>query len=72
MEQTHQGRIAIVTGAASGIGAAIAHHLAERGARIAGVDIAAGHASRVWISRRGWTTPSRRGPAKAIQPIARI
>lgn len=42
MEQAHQGRIAIVTGAASGIGAAIAHHLAERGARIAGVDIVAG------------------------------
>lgn len=42
MDQKYAGNIAIVTGAASGIGAAIAHHLAERGARIAGVDIAEG------------------------------
>ncbi|MGO1977039.1 GolD/DthD family dehydrogenase [Brachybacterium tyrofermentans] len=34
------GQVAVVTGAASGIGEAIAIHLAERGARIAGVDIA--------------------------------
>lgn len=31
-------RITVVTGAASGIGAAIAHHLADRGARVVGVD----------------------------------
>src|SRR5699024_5653010 len=34
-----EGQIAIVTGAAAGIGNAIATHLAERGARIVGVDI---------------------------------
>ncbi|QYM63362.1 GolD/DthD family dehydrogenase [Microbacterium sp. Se5.02b] len=39
MESTFAGRIAVVTGAASGIGYTVAHHLAERGARIVGVDI---------------------------------
>ena len=32
------GRTAIVTGAASGIGNSVAHHFAERGARVVGVD----------------------------------
>ncbi len=35
------GQVAVVTGAASGIGYAIAQHLAERGARLAGVDVRA-------------------------------
>ena len=48
------GQVAVVTGAASGIGEAIAIHLAERGARIAGVDIAPALAD-----------PSRPSPARA-------
>ncbi|WP_138443919.1 GolD/DthD family dehydrogenase [Sinomonas susongensis] len=32
-------RIAVVTGAASGIGRTVAHHFAERGARVVGVDL---------------------------------
>jgi len=39
MEHDLKNRVAIITGAASGIGHAIALHLAERGAQIAGVDI---------------------------------
>ncbi len=39
MEQSFKGAIAVVTGAASGIGYSVAHHLAERGARIVGVDL---------------------------------
>lgn len=39
MDQSFSGKIAIVTGAASGIGYTVAHHLAERGARIVGVDL---------------------------------
>ncbi|WP_422116310.1 GolD/DthD family dehydrogenase [Brachybacterium sp. UNK5269] len=40
MSQDFTDQIIVVTGAAAGIGSAIATHLAERGARIAGVDIA--------------------------------
>lgn len=36
---THRDRVAVVTGAARGIGQAIAVGLAERGARIAGIDL---------------------------------
>lgn len=39
MNQSFDGTIAVVTGAASGIGYTVAHHLAERGARIVGVDL---------------------------------
>lgn len=35
------GQVAVVTGAANGIGHAITQHLAERGARVAGVDLGA-------------------------------
>ncbi|WP_284754832.1 GolD/DthD family dehydrogenase [Arthrobacter sp. efr-133-R2A-120] len=39
MEQQFEGKIAIITGAASGIGYTVAHHLASRGARVIGVDL---------------------------------
>ncbi|WP_394214939.1 GolD/DthD family dehydrogenase [Brachybacterium vulturis] len=39
MERTFEGRIAVITGAASGIGATVAEHFAARGARIVGVDL---------------------------------
>lgn len=38
MKQNLAGRVAIVTGAASGIGLTVAHHLASRGATIVGID----------------------------------
>lgn len=37
-EQTFDGRVAVITGAASGIGNAVAHHFAERGATVVAVD----------------------------------
>ncbi len=40
MESGLEGQIAVVTGAASGIGAAIAAELAAQGARVAGLDLA--------------------------------
>ncbi len=39
MEQQFDGQIAIITGAASGIGHTVAHYLASRGARVVGVDL---------------------------------
>lgn len=39
MNQSFGQKIAVVTGAASGIGYAVAHHLAERGALIVGIDL---------------------------------
>ena len=50
--RTHDGRVAIVTGAAHGIGQAIAIKLAERGAQLVLVDIAdtAETASRIGTS----------------------
>lgn len=37
--QDFVGKVAVITGAASGIGNAVAHYFAERGARIVGVDL---------------------------------
>ncbi|WP_264794781.1 GolD/DthD family dehydrogenase [Arthrobacter mangrovi] len=39
VEQEFRGKVAIITGAASGIGNSVARYFAERGARIVGVDL---------------------------------
>ena len=41
MTQEFAGRVAVITGAASGIGNSVAHYFAERGARVVGVDLSA-------------------------------
>ena len=53
MTASLQGRIAVVTGGASGIGAACAVRLAQRGARVAVVDIDEAGAGRVAGALRG-------------------
>ncbi len=50
---THEGRIAIVTGAARGIGQAVAAGLAARGASIVGVDIAEAEETRAQVEAKG-------------------
>lgn len=52
---THQGRVAVVTGAARGLGAAIARGLARRGAVVAAVDLAAPEQTRREIEETGGT-----------------
>jgi len=42
MADEFSGRVVLITGAASGIGATTAQHFAERGARVVGVDVASG------------------------------
>lgn len=42
MADEFSGRVVLITGAASGIGATTAGHFAERGARVVGVDLASG------------------------------
>ncbi len=37
--QSFEGRVALITGAASGIGHTVAHYFADRGARVVGVDL---------------------------------
>jgi NAD(P)-dependent dehydrogenase (short-subunit alcohol dehydrogenase family) len=39
MNQEFAGKVAVITGAASGIGNSVAHYFAERGARVVGVDL---------------------------------
>ena len=46
---SHTGKVAVVTGAARGIGQAIAAGLAARGASIVGVDIAGAEETRVLV-----------------------
>src|ERR1700690_2462194 len=59
--RTHQGRVALVTGAAQGLGQAIALALAERGARVIATDLAAPDE----------TVPRIGPPGHALRPPAR-
>jgi NAD(P)-dependent dehydrogenase (short-subunit alcohol dehydrogenase family) len=50
---THRGRVAVVTGAARGLGAAIARGLARRGATVAAVDLTPAEETRRQIEEAG-------------------
>jgi NAD(P)-dependent dehydrogenase (short-subunit alcohol dehydrogenase family) len=54
---THEGRVALVTGAAQGLGQAIAVALAERGAKVIATDLAAPHDTVRKMEARGYALP---------------
>ncbi|GIF62153.1 hypothetical protein Ais01nite_01880 [Asanoa ishikariensis] len=57
--QTHEGRVAVVTGAARGIGQAIARRLGERGATIVAIDLDSPDETLAQLGKSGHTVLGR-------------
>jgi 3-oxoacyl-[acyl-carrier protein] reductase len=64
--QTHEGRIAVVTGAARGIGQAIARRLAERGATVVALDLKVPHETVDMLTSLELPEPFAKRGARAL------
>ena len=72
MSDRHQGRVAVVTGGAKGIGRAFAQRLAAEGAAVAVVDLEAATETRASLSGAGAEAASFEGDVTSEDDIARL
>ena len=72
MSQSHENKVAVVTGAARGIGQAICHRLAEHGANVAGVDLEDLSETAALVGSAGGRWLGLRADASSEKDVARI
>jgi len=72
MSRSHQDKVVVVTGAAGGIGQAIAHRLAEHGANVAGIDLDDLSETAAMVGSAGGRWLGLRADVASQEDVARI